>query len=149
MRANNRHNAPFLPLLDVASHDQHLFNLAQYPLINIQSCLKNMSADQASLFNILHTLITEELPQEMLAYKEAHQQQDWEKIDKLAHKMKGGAIYTGLVKLQYACQHFEDYFQSKRTALLEDLYQQILSVIEQTRQSLEILVTDRPFPPET
>ena len=129
----------------MSSHEKRLFDLHKYPLIDIQSCIKNMHADQESFFFILHTLLTQEFPNEKTAYTQAHQQGKWGKIEKLAHKMKGGAIYTGLVKLQYACQHFEEYYQSDQTYLLESLYQQIIHVMQETHIKLETLVANHKF----
>lgn len=142
MHTNNPLNTPFIPPLAMSNHEKHLFDLHKYPIINIQSCIKNMNADQESFFSILHTLLTQEFPTEKAAYTRAHQQGKWEKIEKLAHKMKGGAMYTGLVKLQYACQHFEDYYQSDKTLLLEGLYQQIIYVMQETHIELEALVAN-------
>ncbi|MBP9774520.1 MAG: Hpt domain-containing protein [Legionellaceae bacterium] len=104
-----------------------------------------MSADHDSFFFILNTLIKKEFPNERTAYSQAHQQGKWGKIEKLAHKMKGGAIYTGLVKLQYACQHFEAYYQSNQSLLLESLYQQIIHVMHETQVELEALVINHKF----
>lgn len=122
------------------SHEKYLFELQQFPLIDIQSCLKNMNADQSALITIFHMLISQEFPNEITSYALAHEQVNWEKIEKLAHKMKGGAIYTGLIKLQYACQYFEDYYQTGQTILLEKLYQQILHVLQETHQTLADLI---------
>jgi two-component system aerobic respiration control sensor histidine kinase ArcB len=137
MPTNSPPNSKFVP----PASEKQFFDLNKYPLINIQSCFKNMSADPPAFLNILHTLINQEFPEERLAYIQAHRQSDWEKIERIAHKMKGGAMYTGLVKLQYACQHYEDYHQKKQTNLREDLYQQILQVMEETKQALEQLIT--------
>ena len=145
MQTNNSLKSPFIPPLSLATHEKCLFDLDKYPIISIPSCIKNMNADQDSFFYILNTLITQEFPNEKTAYTQAHQQGKWEIIEKLAHKMKGGAIYTGLVKLQYACQHFEAYYQSNQSLLLESLYQQIIHVMQETQIELEALVLDHKF----
>lgn len=102
-----------------------------------------MRADQASFLSILNTLLTEEFPNEKAEYIQAHAQTDWEKIEKLAHKMKGGAIYTGLVRLQYACQHYENSYPRGKKELLEALYQQIIHVMQETQVGLETLLADQ------
>lgn len=145
MQKNTSLNSPFIPPLYLATHEKRLFDLDKYPIINIPSCIKNMSADHDSFFFILNTLIKKEFPNERTAYSQAHQQGKWGKIEKLAHKMKGGAIYTGLVKLQYACQHFEAYYQSNQSLLLESLYQQIIHVMHETQIELEALVINHKF----
>lgn len=129
----------FISSSSLSSDEQRFFDLDNYPIIDIQSCLIRMKADQGTFYSILQTLITEELPNEKIAYIRAHQQGKWENIEKLAHKMKGGAMYTGLVKLQYACQYFEDYYQNNQPRLLENLYQQIIQVLQETIHSLQQL----------
>ena len=124
-------------------HEEYLFELQQLPLIDVSSCLKNMNADESALYAIFQMLIAQEFPSELASYERAHEQVNWEKIEKLAHKMKGGAIYTGLVKLQHACQNYEDYYQSGQTVLLENLYQQILKVLQETQESLTALITEQ------
>lgn len=140
MPKNNSLNTTFTPPVSKSTHAQSLFDLNNYLLIDIPSCLKNMHADQASFLSILNTLLTEEFPNEKAEYLQAHTQADWEKIEKLAHKMKGGAIYTGLVRLQYACQHYENAYQHGKTDLFEALYQQIIHVMQETQVELERLL---------
>lgn len=136
MQTNHSLTPHFIAPLTLATHEQYLFDLHLYPLIDIQTGLKNMNADQSLFINILSTLLTQEFPNEMIAYKQAHKQHDWETIEKLAHRMKGGAIYTGLTKLQYACQHFETYYLNGQSSLLEHLYQQIMFVLHETQEAV-------------
>ena len=143
MPKNNSLNIPLKPSVYQSTHDKSLFDLDNYPLIDIPACLKNMHADQTSFLSILNTLLTEEFPNEKAEYVQAHTQADWGKIEKLAHKMKGGAIYTGLVRLQYACQHYENSYQHGKTDLLEALYQQIIHVMQETQVGLETLLADQ------
>lgn len=143
MQTDNPFNTHFIPPMLPSLHEKHLFELNEYPLIDIQSCLKNMNVDQASLITILNMLIAQEFPNEIISYTQAHDQDNWGKIEKLAHKMKGGAIYTGLIRLQHACQHFEDYYQSGQSVLLEGLYQQIIYVMQETQETLEKLIASQ------
>ena len=53
------------------------------------------------------------------------------------HKMKGGAVYIGTVKMRYACQYLERYQKSGLTKLLEPLYQQLLSVVLDTQSHIK------------
>ncbi len=139
MQTNNDPTPHFIAPLTLATHEQYLFDLHAYPLIDIQTGLKNMNADQSLFINILSTLLTQEFPNEIIAYTQAHTQQDWGSIEKLAHKMKGGAIYTGLTKLQYACQYFEIYYLNDQSILLEHLYQQIMFVLHKTQEAISTL----------
>jgi len=117
--------------------EKALFDLAAFPAFNIAAGLKNMHADTALFTDIVKTMLEKDLPLEKRAYEQAYAEKDWETIEKLVHKMKGGSIYTGLVKLQYACDHFEVYYQSGQKPLREKLYQQIMHTIDLSQEALQ------------
>lgn len=131
---------PFIPPTSLAVEDKQLFALHRFPILDMASGLKNMNADDSLFITILRTLVEQEFPIERAAYKEAHAKTDWETIEKLAHKMKGGAIYIGLLRLQHACQNFETYYLSGQTFLLEPLYQQIIYTLHETEQQLDAVI---------
>ncbi|MBA4260435.1 MAG: hypothetical protein C0446_14825, partial [Chitinophaga sp.] len=60
----------------------------------------------------------------------------WEEVEKLAHKIKGGVAYLGTQKMRYACQYLERYYKAGHRTLLEPLYQQLISVSNDTNQTL-------------
>lgn len=68
--------------------------------------------------------------------KKADDNGDWDKTQQLAHKIKGGAVYVGTVKIKMACQYLERYWKSGSWELLEKLYQQTLSVIDESVQEI-------------
>lgn len=137
---NNITAHPFIPPISLETKEEQLFILKQFPILDMASGLKNMNADDRLFIGILRTLLKQEFPNERLAYQEAHAKTDWETIEKLAHKMKGGAIYIGLLRLQHACQHFETYYMSGQTRLLEALYQQIIHTLYETERQLETVI---------
>ena len=71
------------------------------------------------------------------AIEDAYTAKNWEMIEKLAHKLKGGAVYCGTIKLKYACQYLERYQKAGHTALLENLYHQLIHVLKDTEQAIE------------
>lgn len=50
----------------------------------------------------------------------------------LNFELEGGVVYVGTVKLKMACQHLDRYYKSGQRELLEPLYQQAQTVIEQS-----------------
>jgi two-component system aerobic respiration control sensor histidine kinase ArcB len=58
---------------------------------------------------MLKLLAEGELRSDVLLLKEAFTQNKSEKMQDLAHKIKGGAIYVGTVKMKIACQYLELY----------------------------------------
>ncbi len=129
---------------NLSKAEQKLFDLSQFPVFDVATGLTNMHANHALFIDIIKIIIHQEFPTETLAYKQAYAQNNWGKIEKLAHKMKGGSIYTGLTRLQYACQYLEDYYQSNQTTLLDQLYQQLMHTIDETQQELVSWLASQP-----
>ncbi len=117
--------------------EQELFDLNQFTLLDIVRVLPTLNHDKSLLREVLQELAHGEIPREMLALQEAHAQNDWVAIEKLAHKMKGGAVYCGTMKMQYACQYLERYRKAGHTKMLEKLYQQLLHVFRETSLAIE------------
>ncbi len=63
---------------------------------------------------------------------EAHDRGDWETTQKFAHKIKGGAVYVGALRMNVACLYFERHGNSSQTELKEKLYQQMVGITRQT-----------------
>ncbi|WP_131753268.1 Hpt domain-containing protein [Legionella jordanis] len=75
-------------------------------------------------------------PNDLARMKEAHDLNDWESTQNIAHKIKGGAVYLGTVRLKMACQHLEHYWKSGHSELLEPLYQQVITVINDSLEAM-------------
>ena len=78
-------------------------------------------------------MISEEIEKDISLIKMAHTQKNWQDIEKFAHKMKGGAVYIGTIRMEYACQYLERYQKAGHTELLELLYQQLIVVVKDTQ----------------
>jgi HPt (histidine-containing phosphotransfer) domain-containing protein len=84
----------------------------------------------------MQLMISEEIDKDIAVINAAHARSNWEEIEKFAHKMKGGAVYIGTVKMQYACQYLERYQKAGHTRLLEPLYQQLITVVHDTQNHI-------------
>jgi two-component system aerobic respiration control sensor histidine kinase ArcB len=115
--------------------NSQLFMLEQFPLLDLDHAVQRIG-DKTVLIEMLHLMARQEIPNDEQTLKIFHAAGDWEAIEKLAHKMKGGAVYCGTFKMQYACQYLERYRKAGYTRLLEDLYQQLLQVLEETKQTI-------------
>ena len=118
--------------LDLPYTTNELFDLEQFPLLDMQNAIESIG-DPALLHEMLQLMVSQEIPQDEVAITEAHARDDWDAIERLAHKMKGGALYCGTVRMQYACQYLERYRKAGYTSLLEKLYQQLLRVLHETK----------------
>lgn len=73
---------------------------------------------------------------ELPLIEKAHAEDNWSEVERLAHKMKGGACY-GTVRLYYALLYMERYKKAGHTRCLEQLYEQMINTIEETLEHLE------------
>ena len=122
--------------LDLPETDEELFALDTFPYLDIEIA-KNSIGDENMLHEILQMMVSEEIQKDISKIEKAHLDGDWEAVEKLAHKMKGGAVYIGTVRMRYACQYLERYQKAGLTKLLEPLYQQLLSVVLDTQSHIK------------
>lgn len=114
-----------------STSNEELFQLTQFPLLDYQQALKNCG-NNCMLLELLTLMITQELPADLEQMKRAFRKQNYDIVEQIAHKIKGGAVYVGAVRMQYACQYLERYWKTEAYELFDKLYQQALRVIEQT-----------------
>ncbi|CEG61689.1 protein of unknown function [Legionella micdadei] len=120
---------------DLPSSEEELFLLDPYPLLDIDAGLANLG-DASILHELLNIMTKQELPTELSEIQAAYTELDWDKIEKLAHKMKSGALYCGTIRLKLACQYLERYRKAGYTKLLNELYFQLIRVANETKQSI-------------
>ena len=64
-------------------------------------------------------------------------------MEKLAHKLKGGAGYLGVHRMFYACQYLERYYKAghRNLELLDKLYHQIIDINQESIKAIELWLT--------
>jgi PAS domain S-box-containing protein len=117
---------------DLPDSEEALFSLNQYPLFNVKSGVI-ATTDKELLTEILIILVEQSIPNELKALEQAHAILDWQAIQNIAHKLKGGAIYCGTTRMCLACQYMERYLLAGHCKLLEELYQQLITVLDSTK----------------
>ncbi len=122
--------------VDLPDTEAQLFELDKFPLLDVEKGLSLVGNDKNIFQEILLDMITREIPTEVALFKQAFDDKNWDAIEKLAHKMKGGAAYTGTEKMKFACQYLERYRKAGHTNLLEQLYQQMLTTFNDTHQAI-------------
>lgn len=111
--------------LDVGFPDtKELFQLESYPLFNPGIALKTLS--MPLLFEIARAYATDDFQKEFKELEKAHKDQNWKKVERISHKIKGRILYLGIERMRYACQCIESYYLAGHTYLLERLYQQLI-----------------------
>jgi two-component system aerobic respiration control sensor histidine kinase ArcB len=121
------------PKLGTALPDSEaeLFILDAYPLLDIDEGIK-ITNSKEMLIEMLRLLAEGELQSDVQLMKEAFANKDDEKVQDLAHKIKGGAVYVGTIKMKIACQYLERYWKAGHRELFGKLYEQTVMVIENT-----------------
>ncbi|WP_238581688.1 response regulator [Legionella micdadei] len=127
---------------DLPEQAEDLFNLSPFPLLDIDEGVRTTGSEDA-LAEMLVFMMDESLPKDLSEMKKAHEIGDWDKAQQLAHKIKGGAVYVGNVRVKVACQYLERYWKTGQRDLLEKLYQQILWVIEESLQEISYWLENR------
>ncbi|CEK10032.1 PAS domain-containing hybrid sensor histidine kinase/response regulator [Legionella hackeliae] len=120
---------------DLPKKEDELFQLDNFPLLDIQNALTNLG-DQKTVKELLNLMVHVDLPQEEYQLNQAYKEDNWVSIEKIAHKLKSGALYCGTVKLQYACQYLERYLKAGHSQYQEELYQQLHAVLRQTKNAI-------------
>lgn len=115
---------------DLPDTDDELFHLNQFTLLDAALGLTTCGSEV--MFIELLTLAVTEVFNELEQMKKAFASGDFSLVEKIAHKMKGGAVYVGLVRMKYACQYLERYCKTGETTLFEALYYQAVQVINET-----------------
>lgn len=137
-------NQPKSPLgLDLPDTEDELFQLEHLPLFDEDLAIKQIP-DKSLIITLLSSYISDSMQQDIHQLEEHYTHQDWEGVEKTAHKIKGGAVYLGTQKMRFACQYFERYYKAGHRALLEPLYQQIIKVNEETIIHIEHWLRHHP-----
>ena len=92
--------------VELPMQNKELFDLSAFPILDPDEGIKT-TGTIAALAEMLRFMIYESLPKDLALMKEAYSQFDWDKTQQLAHKIKGGAVYVGTVRIKMACQYLE------------------------------------------
>lgn len=117
---------------DLPNTEEELFELKQFALLDINKAITTIG-NKHLVHQVLELMISEEIENDINSIIIAHSEGNWDEIEGFAHKMKGGALYIGTVRMQYACQYLERYHKAGHTRLLEALYQQLITVVHDTQ----------------
>jgi len=116
---------------DLPDCEAELFQLEQFALLDDAQALKNCEDNPAMLREML-TLMMKEVPTDLEEMKKAYAANDYSLVEKIAHKIKGDAVYVGTTRMKYACQYVDRYWKTGEHLLFAKLYQQAVDVIEHT-----------------
>lgn len=116
---------------DLPDTVEKLLLLDGFPLLSIEEGLK-YTGNLSFLVELLNCYLSGEMQQDILLIEKAYQDNNWPEIERLAHKIKGGAMTIGIIRMRYACQYLERYHKAGHNELLDKLYHQLLTVNRET-----------------
>ena len=104
--------------------------------IDISSLEKNLGFKGTDLIGFL-VLFDKSLSKELPFIEVAYQKKDWAHLKRLIHKMKGGAMICGAVRLQKACEFLEERLSKKKPDALASSYQGLLKEVQRAKLFLK------------
>lgn len=137
-KATIHQTAPSKLGIDLPQKEEQLFQLDQYPLFDERDGIEKANHNKELLLELLTTLLNETIDEDIKHLQNAHTTLNWDAIEKTAHKLKSGSLYCGLIRMRYACQFMERYCLAGHTKLLEQLYQQLLNVLSDTKKHMKL-----------
>jgi PAS domain S-box-containing protein len=99
------------------------------PIFDHDKALELACNDEGMLKELL-SLMNTNIDEEVIILNKEYAANNLEGIRAMAHKMKGGALYCGLARLQEACSRLEHYIREGSGELLPKLYQQVLDEVQ-------------------
>jgi PAS domain S-box-containing protein len=125
---------PTMPSNTLQNKEKQSINKGSIPLLNTEEAIKHLGGE-AKFKQVLLMMLEKELPEQEEAFQIAHAAKDWAFIKKIAHKIRGSAVYCCTHQLQYACQDLEEL--SEYSAQFEMNYQRLRQVLSQTKQAIQ------------
>jgi HPt (histidine-containing phosphotransfer) domain-containing protein len=123
--------------IDLPNTEEELFLLQEFPLFDIQITQMLFGEMYESIVpDLLQEMVTL-IPTDKVEITAAFMENDWQSVEELAHRTKGGAATCGAVRMRYACQYLERYRKAGHTKSLEQLYYQLIRVLDETKEFLE------------
>ncbi len=107
-----------------------------YPIYDKSISLKNLSGN-IDLFNEIIEMFKQSIPGYLKDLEKTYQVKDWETIETIVHKIKGGACYAGAVRLNYVCKNFLRCYLTGQTQQSEILYTHLIFSLKETYKALE------------
>jgi two-component system, OmpR family, aerobic respiration control sensor histidine kinase ArcB len=124
---------------DLPTKDELLFEVKNHPILDVAEGVKTTGTEEV-LCEMLQFMIEKSLPEDFAMLKDAHNMDDWKKTQQVVHRIKGGVLYVGAIRIKVACQYLESYWKAGHRDLLEKLYQQLVQVIDDSIVEIKLWV---------
>jgi HPt (histidine-containing phosphotransfer) domain-containing protein len=104
--------------------------------------IKQAGDDEPLAIELLNTFIADKTQQDVHEMMQAYDKKDWSAVEKLAHKLKGGAGYLGTHRMFYACQYLERYYKAghRDIGVLDKLFHQLIDINKETIKNYKEII---------
>ena len=116
---------------ELPDDEDQLFKLDHLPVLDIETGIETTGSHEM-LQQMVELMVDHTLEDDLRLLTQAYQNDDWGQLQNIAHKIKGGVVYVGALKLQLACQYLERYYKAGQKKHLKKLYEQIIQVSKET-----------------
>jgi two-component system aerobic respiration control sensor histidine kinase ArcB len=112
---------------DLPDTEDELFAIDAFLLFSPQAAFKYIK-DITMLLKQLKMFLSGDMQKDVHKMTMAYEKKDWGTVERLAHKIKSGLGYIGLLRMGYACQYLERYHKAghRDLNLLDKLYHQVI-----------------------
>lgn len=117
------------------SNDDEALLVLTSEVVDLELGLKLTNGNEALASGLLSALV-KSFPEELEKLDVAYQSRNWEIVESILHKLRGGLRYCVVPRLREACIRFDDYLKSGKKALIEALYQQFLSEFDKVKEKV-------------
>jgi two-component system aerobic respiration control sensor histidine kinase ArcB len=137
----NKISIPATPTIlgkDLPNTEDELFAIDAFLLFSPHTALEYVG-DKTLLIQVLNAFLSSE-QQDIHKMTRAYEKKNWGAVEQLAHKLKGGLGYTGLLRMGYACQYLERYYKAGHRDLdvLDKLYQQVITINQESIKAVKL-----------
>ena len=124
---------------DLPDTVDELFAIDSFLMFDPKYLLKQAGDDESLAIELLNTFIADQTQQDIHEMMQAYDKKDWGAVEKLAHKLKGGAGYLGTHRMFYACQYLERYYKAghRDIGILDKLFHQLIDINKETIKTIE------------
>ncbi len=99
--------------------------------------VKNSMGGNEELMQEIMMMFLQALPEEIARLQFSYENEDWEMLKTVTHKLKGGASYCGTLQLNKICISLEEAICAGNTEMSASAYQQLLTEIEKVRTTIQ------------
>lgn len=114
------------------------FDVTGLPLFDAHDATMKLGEDDSILTELLGMLLQDTIPEGLEQL--ANEQTPPEDLKKIAHKLKGAALYCSTIRLSQAAEYLEKH-STEDKAIVKALREQLIEVLHQTKVEIDRILS--------